>query len=154
MGDFEFNEASKFKTAEESPGFLFWRVSTSWRRSIETALKPLGLTHPQFVVLATIGYLTRGNRSVTQREIGGHAGLDANTTSQILKGLSVKGLVERRAIDDRSKSSLLTKSGKGMLAKALPLVEGADSLFFRVIDLHSESLMTALRKLAGENEKV
>lgn len=150
MRDFEFSEVSQFKTAEESPGFLFWRVSTSWRRAIEAALKPLGLTHPQFVVLATIGYLTQGSKSVTQREIGGHAGLDANTTSQILKGLSLKGLIERKAIDERSKSSLLTKSGGEVLAKALPLVEGADNRFFKAVDLHSQSAMAALKKLAEE----
>jgi hypothetical protein len=54
-----FNEMSIHPSAEESPGFLLWRVSTLWRRAIEAILKPLGLTHPQFVVLATTAWLTR-----------------------------------------------------------------------------------------------
>lgn len=148
MSGFDFEKASQFQKAEESPGFLLWRVSTSWRRSIESALKPLKLTHPQFVVLATIGYLTKGGRSITQREIGLHAGLDANTTSQILQGLSLKGLIDRRSIDERSKSSSLTKAGEALLAKALPLVEETDRGFFSLVNLHSESAMQALHKLA------
>lgn len=31
-----FNEISVHPSAEESPGFLLWRVSTLWRKAIET----------------------------------------------------------------------------------------------------------------------
>lgn len=54
----------------------------------------MNLTHPQFVVLATLGWLTRTGDRVTQAAVGKMAGLDPNTTSQILKGLEQKGLIE------------------------------------------------------------
>ena len=80
-----FNELSIHETPDRSPGFLLWHISTAWRNSIERLLKPMGLTHPQFVVLATLGWLTRNGDRVTQAAIGKMAGLDPNTISQILR---------------------------------------------------------------------
>ena len=37
----------------ESPGFLLWKVSNAWQRKQRAALQPFGLTHSQFVLLAT-----------------------------------------------------------------------------------------------------
>ena len=82
-----FKKISIHSGPKQSSGFLLWHVSTSWRSSIENILKTFGLTHPQFVVLATTGWLTRNGDSVTQVMIGKMAGLDPNTNSQIIKGL-------------------------------------------------------------------
>lgn len=144
-----FNENSVHSSAEESPGFLLWKVSTLWRRAIETVLKPLGLTHPQFVILATIGWLTRNGEKVTQAEIGRHAALDPNTISQILRSLQVKGLIERSHIPNaRSKYPLLTGAGTQSLSKAMPAVESADAAFFELIDLKKSNILKTLQTLA------
>jgi hypothetical protein len=37
-----------------SPGLLLWRATLRWQRRIVAALKPLGLTHVQFVLLASL----------------------------------------------------------------------------------------------------
>lgn len=116
---------------KQSPGFLLWHISTSWRSSIEDVLKNFGLTHPQFVILAVTGWLTRKGELVTQALIAKMAGLDPNTTSQIVKGLEKKGLIERKASSDgRAKNPLLTSEGSKILAKALPAVEQEDHRFF------------------------
>ncbi len=133
----DFNKMSVHATAEESPGFLLWQISTLWRRKIEAVLKPLGLTHPQFVILATIGWLTREGGRATQAAISRHAALDPNTISQIVRGLETKGLVERQKVKTLSKYPLLTKKGASALAEAMPLVEGVDALFFGQADLVS-----------------
>lgn len=144
-----FNKISSYPSAEESPGFLLWRVSTLWKKAIETVLKPLGLTHPQFVVLATIGWLTRTGKKANQAEIGRHAALDPNTTSQILRGLQAKGVIERsRRIDERSKTPTLTKAGIESLSKALPAVENADAAFFASIDMQGSAIIKSLQALA------
>lgn len=36
-----------------SPGFLLWHVTLRWQRAITAALRPLDLTHVQFVLLAS-----------------------------------------------------------------------------------------------------
>jgi DNA-binding MarR family transcriptional regulator len=150
--DFDFNKKSAFKTPEESPGFLLWRASTLWRRSIEAVLKPLNLTHPQFVILAATAWFTRGNKHVSQAAIGRHAGLDPNTTSQILSGLQKKGLIERvRSDDERSKYPTPTPLGKQLLAKALPAVEKADAKFFESFDSRSPLLPILFQLAHQEN---
>jgi DNA-binding MarR family transcriptional regulator len=131
------NEKSNFKKIsihegpKQSPGSLLWHISTSWRSSIETILKNFGLTHPQFVVLATTGWLTRNEDLITQVTIGRMAGLDPNTNSQILKGLEQKKLIRRVQSDDgRAKNVSLTSKGSKILNQALPAVELADGNFF------------------------
>jgi DNA-binding MarR family transcriptional regulator len=149
-----FNEISVHPSAEESPGFLLWRVSTLWRRAIEDVLKPLGLTHPQFVVLATTAWLTRAGKRASQAEIGRHAALDPNTTSQILRSLQAKGLIDRsHTADERSKYPILTTTGAESLAKAMPAVESADAGFFASVDLKESKMLASLQILGKTNRK-
>lgn len=148
-----FKEISACETPERSPGFLLWHMSTSWRSSIEAILKPMGLTHPQFVVLASLGWLTRKDDCVTQVAIGKMAGLDPNTTSQILRGLEQKGLIKReQSSDGRAKNPMLTAVGKQTLFQALPAVETADAQFFDVLThKEMESMILISQKLTLRN---
>lgn len=126
----DFNKISVHAGPKESPGFLLWRISTAWRSRIEGVLKTLGLTHPQFVVLAATGWLNQEG-DTTQASIGKMAGLDPNTTSQIIKGLEKKGLIKReQSSDGRAKNVSLTLKGSEILKLALPAVEKADTEFF------------------------
>ncbi len=130
----DFDKLSVHESAEQSPGFLLWQVSTSWRSAIEAVLKTHGLTHPQFVILATTGWLTRNGASITQAAIGKMAKLDPNTTSQVLKGLEQKGWITRAASSDaRAKSIAVTAKGAELLREALPAVERADAHFFQAL---------------------
>src|SRR3990172_12382089 len=109
MGTVNFKHISIHTTPDESPGYLLWRVSMQWRSSIEKVLKPFHLTHPQFVILAALGWLTKDGNTVNQLDIGRMAGLDPNTTSQILRGLDTKKLIKRiHSVDARSKNPIVT----------------------------------------------
>lgn len=154
MPRFNFGRAGAFNAPEESPGFLLWRASTLWRRAIEATLKPLHLTHPQFVILATVAWMTRGGDKTSQAEIGKQAGLDPNTTSQILRSLQIKGLIQRSpGRDERSKHPLMTEAGSKLLTLTLPAVEKADAHFFSKVDMHQEYAHKALQVLAAVAEK-
>ncbi|MBS0615732.1 MAG: MarR family transcriptional regulator [Verrucomicrobia bacterium] len=138
----DFKQISVHDAPERSPGFLLWHISTSWRSSIETTLKSLGLTHPQFVVLATIGWLTRKGDGVTQAAVGKMAGMDPNTVSQVIKGLILKKWVQRKsATDARAKNPVLTSLGKEVIAKALPAVEKKDAQFFNNLSTKEMQLL-------------
>lgn len=145
----DFDKISVHTGPEESPGYLMWRVSTQWRGSIESALKTIGLTHPQFVVLAATGWLTSKHGPITQIEISKMVGLDPNTISQIIRGLESKKLIKRtRASDERGKNPALTSEGASRLQVALPMVEQADKKFFAVLDCKEmESLLKIFQKL-------
>lgn len=145
----EFKKISIHEGPKQSPGFLLWHISTSWRSSIESVLKALGLTHPQFVVLATTGWLTRKGELITQVAIGKMAGLDPNTTSQIIKGLEQKNFIKRDSSSDgRAKNVSLTEKGAEILKLALPAVEKADTEFFTPLTKHEgNSLLGLFQKL-------
>lgn len=137
-----FGKISIHEGPKKSPGFLLWHISTSWRSSIEAVLKTFGLTHPQFVVLATTGWLTKNGDNVTQAAIGKMAGLDPNTISQIIKGLEQKEMINRiQSSDARAKNVSLTRKGSSILDQALPAVENADLCFFTLLDAKELNLL-------------
>lgn len=142
-----FKEVSVHATPDQSPGFLLWHVSTSWRGSIEQVLKPIGLTHPQFVILATLAWLTREGERVSQAVIGKMSGLDPNTVSQIIRGLEQKELILRTPSSDaRAKNPMLTEKGSDLLRIALPVVESTDALFFKSLTVKEREQMLRLFK--------
>jgi DNA-binding MarR family transcriptional regulator len=152
MKDISWKKISHFEGPEQSPGFLLWRVSTKWRREVEAALATLNLTHPQFVLLASLGWLTRHHTNVTQVELARHCGTDVNMTSQVLRSLEQKGYIERhrREGDERSKLPRLTEKGGELVEQAIPLVEKVDDDFFS--KLGSEKIkeyIDILQKLAN-----
>jgi len=131
----DFKKISVYQSPQDSPGYLLLKVSLQWRSVIEDALKLFDLTHPQFIILATTAWLTQNNEKISQIDISRTAGLDPNTTSQILRGLEAKKLIKRtRSLNERSKSPLLTAAGVQVLTQALPVVESTDQFFFDRLD--------------------
>lgn len=108
------------------------RVYNKWHFTIKQALKELNLTHPQFVVLASLAYLSQHDNEVTQVMISKLSGIDVMTVSQILSLLEKRGFVERKehSRDTRAKAVLLNEKGSEILQKAVPLVEQIDEVFF------------------------
>lgn len=148
-----FKKISVHEGPKQSPGFLLWHISTSWRSSIEAVLTALNLTHPQFVVLATTGWLTQNGELITQAAIGKMAGLDPNTASQIIKGLEQKGMINRvQSSDARAKNVSLTAKGSSTLNQALPAVEKADAQFFSLLRKNELNLLVeSFQKLVPED---
>jgi DNA-binding MarR family transcriptional regulator len=117
----------------ESPGFLLWRVTLRWQRVMVAALRPLGLTHVQFVLLASAWWLTSiAGESPTRRRLAEHAGTDPMMTSQVLRSLEARGLITRVVDPSDSRARLLgvTQSGMALAQRAIGLVEAADADFF------------------------
>lgn len=136
---------TQFKMPEQSPGYLLWHVSSMWRSFIEDTLKPFNITHPQFVVLTSIAWLTRGGNQISQVDVSFATGLDPNTISQILRGLEKKQLIKRaRMLNDRSKNPVLSPQGSEILAQALPAVEQADTFFFELLSSKEQKTLFEL----------
>lgn len=143
-----WKKISHFEGPDESPGFLLWQVSTLWRREVEAALASLELTHAQFVILASVGWLTRSGE-VTQVELARHCGTDITMTSQILRTLERQGYIERKqhSRDSRSKLPFVTKKGAHKIEQAIPLVEAVDDAFFAKLKQETKKLVPILQKL-------
>jgi DNA-binding MarR family transcriptional regulator len=117
----------------ESPGFLLWRATLRWQRLMTTTLRPFGLTHVQFVLLASLWGLTEFAREApSQRRLADHAGLDPMMTSQVLRTLETRGLVSRTAhpTDSRARQLAVTAAGSALAGRAIAAVEDADRSFF------------------------
>jgi DNA-binding MarR family transcriptional regulator len=135
---------------EESPGFLLWHVTLRWQREITAALSPLGLTHVQFVLLATAWWLNSRGEDPNQLGLARQAGTDAKMTSEVLRKLEAKGLLVRTvdADDTRARRVRVTDQGAELAVRALAAVEAADASFFRITP-DPAALMAMLRPLAG-----
>lgn len=115
-----------------NPGFLLWRVTLRWQRAVAANLRPLDLTHPQFVVLASSWWLGREGEPPSQRQLADHTGMDAMTTSQVARALEAKGLIVRApdAHDSRVKRLSVTEQGVALALRAVERVEAADRAYF------------------------
>jgi DNA-binding MarR family transcriptional regulator len=80
-------------------------------------LEPLGLTHPQYLVMLALW--ERSPRTV--RDIGEALALEPATLSPLLKRLEGAGLItrKRKVDDERSLDIELTESGRALRAKAV-----------------------------------
>jgi DNA-binding MarR family transcriptional regulator len=146
----EWLDISDHPGPEDSPGLQLWRASMVWRRRIEEALAPHDLTHPQFVLLATIGWSVTVGAGLSQIELARTVGLDANTVSQVVRGLEAKGLIVREATKGRAKRLDLTSEGQVRLRTVVPLVEGADALFFGRLPDKGATVARQLASLVGD----
>ncbi|MBM3857386.1 MAG: winged helix-turn-helix transcriptional regulator [Verrucomicrobia bacterium] len=121
-----------FARAQESPGFLLWQTTMLWQRLIKKALEPHGISHAQFVIMATLLWFELQKKSTTQIDIIDWSKLDKMTVSKSLKKLVALKLVNRmeHQTDSRAKSVSLTSTGKKLVKQLIPLVEGVDARFF------------------------
>ncbi|BFV60033.1 MarR family transcriptional regulator [Kitasatospora sp. CMC57] len=116
----------------ESPGFLLWHATLRWQRGIATALAPLDLTHVQFVLLACTWWLNGQGEHPSQQALARQAGTDVKMTSQVLRTLEAKGLVEREVdpADSRARRLRVTAAGAELAPRAIGAVEQVDTEFF------------------------
>lgn len=118
--------------AENATGLIFMRTYNTWHREIKKQLKTIHLTHPQFVVLTSLGYVSQFESEVTQAMIAKLSGMDVMSISQILGLLENHGLIVRKehSKDTRAKAVAMTQIGQERLKQALPIVEQIDIEYF------------------------
>lgn len=136
----------------ESPGFLLWHATLRWQRGIAAALAPLDLTHVQFVLLACAWWLNTQGEHPNQLALARQAGTDVKMTSQVLRALENKGLVEREVdpADTRAKRLRVTEAGAALAPRAIAAVEHVDARFFQPVSV--DKAVSLLSRLATQPE--
>lgn len=142
-----------FERPEDSPGLLLWQTTITWQRLIKQALEPYGISHAQFVILANLLWFEEYKEETTQIAIARMSKLDKMTVSKSLKKLVALGLVKRHEHqqDTRAKSVKLTKKGKALAARLVPIVESIDEKFFGRISCKDQKNLISLLNFLIDN---
>jgi DNA-binding MarR family transcriptional regulator len=120
----------------DSSGFLLWKVTAVWQKEIkETLDEKYQLTHSQYVLLASIHWLTLHGAHVTQIMLSEHTKIEPMNISKTLQSLIGKEFINRQTStkDSRAKQIILTKKGKDLIKKAVVTVETIDKNFFKIL---------------------
>jgi DNA-binding MarR family transcriptional regulator len=139
------------QTPDTSPGFLLWRVTLRWQREVTLALKPLALTHVQFVLLATCWWQNRAGQRPTQAALAEFAGVDVKMASEVIRALEQKGLLDRELDprDSRARRLAVTADGERLAPAAISVVEAVDARTFGALSPAARGhLLAALHELA------
>ncbi|GHT78446.1 MarR family transcriptional regulator [Actinomycetota bacterium] len=128
--------SEKYKDdSDSSTGLIFIRAYNKWHTTIKNELRDVGITHPQFVVMTVINFLSQSDDFVTQASIAKMADMDVMSVSQIIRGLEKKGYLQRKPNPKDTRANAVSLLGKGQKAikRALPIVEKIDEDFFGVL---------------------
>ncbi|PKV83476.1 MarR family winged helix-turn-helix transcriptional regulator [Streptomyces sp. TLI_146] len=108
-----------------TPGFLVWRLANKWRVAVDRAVAPLGLTHAQYSVVASLHGMHRAGERPSQRRLADHTGLEALYVSKLARALESAGLIERTRDprDPRAVQLALTEQGRAVTREAIALVQ-------------------------------
>jgi MarR family transcriptional regulator, organic hydroperoxide resistance regulator len=133
-----------------SPGFLLWKISNAWQRRQRAALQPFGLTHSQFVLLATATWFGE-SETLTQARLAELSGIDPMTTSQVVGALEAVSLLQRRSHPDdpRANAVVVTEAGRAKARRAVVAVEETDAAFFAPLAANIPRLVGMFRVLVA-----
>ncbi|WP_095938066.1 MarR family winged helix-turn-helix transcriptional regulator [Streptomyces sp. Tue6028] len=109
-----------------TPGFLVWRLSMKWRVAVDRAVAPLGLTHAQYSLVASLYGMQRDGLRPSQRRLADHTGLEPLYVSKLARALEAAGFVDRvrDPADPRAVQLSLTEDGRAVARRAIRAVQG------------------------------
>ncbi|MFJ8079275.1 MarR family winged helix-turn-helix transcriptional regulator [Streptomyces sp. NPDC096205] len=135
-----------------TPGFLVWRLSMKWRTAVDRAVAPLGLTHAQYSLVASLHGMHRTGERPSQRRLADHTGLEPLYVSKLARSLESAGLVtrERDPRDPRAVQLALTEQGRETTRRAIEVVHALlEQLLAPLGGLDSERTHGLARDLAA-----
>lgn len=140
----------KIEEPNNNIGYLLWQTTMEWQRQMNHALKKVKLTHTQFVILASLGWLLKKSSNVTQKEIADFSKTDRMMVSKILRTLEKSELISRKEheTDTRAKCVFLTQKGSKVLKEAFQIKILANNLFFSKLT-NQERFMNDLRQITN-----
>jgi DNA-binding MarR family transcriptional regulator len=109
---------------DATTGHLLWRLTSKWRAAVDRAVAPLGLTHAQYSLLASLYGLSRTGARPSQRQLADFSGLDAIYVSKLARTLQQSGLITRieHPGDPRAVQLALTDHGADVVVRAVGIV--------------------------------
>ena len=142
-------------TENPTTGYLLWRLTTRLRAAVDRLLAPLGLSHAQYTLLASLYGFSYSGAEPSQRELAEWTGLEPIFVSKLARALEQDGLIERaeHPADPRALRLRLTRHGAVVAERAIALVLAFQEDFTAPIGgTHSQrnrELVSTLQTLLG-----
>jgi DNA-binding MarR family transcriptional regulator len=134
-----------------TPGYLVWRLAMRWRVAVDRAVAPLGLTHAQYSLLASLMGLQHAGERPSQRRLADFTGLEPLYVSKLARALESAGLIERTGhpSDTRAVQLSLTDRGRQVTGEAVVVVHRLLDQFLAPLGgQHSRRAQVLVRELS------
>lgn len=118
-------------------------------KEIRKTLYKFDLTHTQFVILASLYWLSVHNKNITQVEIAEFISIDKMMTSNVIRKLEHMKLLTRNQHEKDTRAKVVQISDKGIeiLKNSIEEIENFDFTFFNQLSNQSEFNNELLRLL-------
>src|SRR5687768_17557714 len=105
---------------KQTIGYVVWRLAMRLRVSMDRALAPLGLTHAQYSLIASLHGL-RASEAPTQKQLADLTGLEPMYVSKLARQLETRGWIERvrDTKDTRAVRLVITPEGTEVTREAI-----------------------------------
>ena len=132
--------------ADDSPGFLLWKLTALWQQKLAQVLEAYGITQTQYAILASLRWFEEQGEPPSQAHLAEHTRIDKMTLSKALRRLEAEGLVKRRPSreDSRVMEVAFTAKGRRLIPRAVIDIENADAEFFGRLDVRQLATYQAL----------
>jgi DNA-binding MarR family transcriptional regulator len=121
--------------ADDSPGFLLWKITVLWQQTLAGVLADFGITQTQYAILASLRWFEERHQPASQTHLTEHAKLEKMTLSKAIRRLEDDGLVKRAQSlsDGRATQVRFTAKGRKITEAAIVAIEEADEAFFAAL---------------------
>ena len=145
-------EDTSLGAPERAVGFVMWRIVHRYQREVDQALRPLDLTHLQFVMLTLVAWQARSGKPATQAELARFGDIHPMQVSNVLKALEQKGAIQRTPAPANAlaKHVEITAAGLSSLVQALPIVIEVQARLFGDEGKPEGVLLAALLQIDSE----
>jgi DNA-binding MarR family transcriptional regulator len=146
-------------TEHPTIGYLLWRLTTKLRAAVDRALAPIGLTHAQYTLLASLYGFSRTGAQPSQRELADWTGLEPIYVSKLARALEQAGLIQRTShpTDPRAVQLRLTDHGTDIAQRAIAVIHAFQEEFTAPIggtqSQRSRDLVRTLQTLLGTENR-
>lgn len=145
----------KYEKADDSAGFLLWKITILWQRRLGEVLAQLGITQTQYAILASLKWFEERKEPTTQTHLVDHAKIDKMTVSKAVRRLEVNGWIARAEspLDNRATNVRFTARGRKLVQKAIVAIEEADEAFFSCLTgKQLETYKSLTSKVIADND--
>jgi len=145
----DWDSVSRFKSPEDSLGYLLWQTAHEWMRRLNSELLQIGMTHLQMIALGSTLWLTRIGGAPSQARLAKFCAMDPMLISKVVRMLEKKRAIVRTPDprDTRSKLLSVTDEGKRIILQCLPIIERAYEKFFAAVGENEPQLRETLLRL-------